>query len=114
MCIRDSSKRGDVKLRFKDYRGTIQDYNIAIEFDPPNSEYFYIRGLAKGGLYDDLGAIKDYNSAIEINPTFSRAFLARGLSKLGIDEIDSGCLDFSKAGELGLMEAYDLIKKFCN
>jgi hypothetical protein len=31
-----------------------------------------------------------------------------------LKQIDSGCLDFSKAGELGYTLAYELIKKYCN
>jgi len=27
---------------------------------------------------------------------------------------DSGCLDLSKAGELGKFEGYEAIKKYCN
>jgi len=27
---------------------------------------------------------------------------------------DSGCLDLSKAGELGYFKAYETIKKYCN
>jgi len=33
-----------------------------------------------------------------------------GLSKLLLGQKDSGCLDLSKAGELGFMDAYDAIK----
>lgn len=37
----------------------------------------------------------------------------RGIAKLNSNQIDSGCLDLSKAGELGYKEAYVLIKKYC-
>ena len=37
----------------------------------------------------------------------------RGLAKIKLGQIDSGCLDFSKAGELGHSEAYNSIKKYC-
>ena len=64
-------------------------------------------------MKDYNGAIKDYNLAIEINPKFSRAYYHRGLTKLILDQKDSGCLDLSKASELGDAEAYDAIKKYC-
>ena len=37
-----------------------------------------------------------------------------GVSKGSLGQLDSACLDFSKAGELGLGEAYDIIKEACN
>jgi len=36
-----------------------------------------------------------------------------GLSKILLGQKDDGCLDLSKAGELGLY-SYDVIKEFCN
>jgi len=38
----------------------------------------------------------------------------RGLDKLLLEQKDNGCLDLSKAGELGLVGAYEAIKEFCN
>jgi hypothetical protein len=31
-----------------------------------------------------------------------------------IGDKNGGCLDLSKAGELGIEKAYEIIKKFCN
>ncbi len=42
------------------------------------------------------------------------AYYNRGLAKIQLGQIDGGCLDLSKAGELGADKAYDLIKKYCN
>jgi len=36
------------------------------------------------------------------------------LAKLGLGQKESGCLDLSKAGELGSEKAYEVIKEFCN
>jgi hypothetical protein len=38
----------------------------------------------------------------------------RGLSKIILGQKDSGCLDLSKAGELGYDRAYEAIEKYCN
>ncbi len=42
------------------------------------------------------------------------AALDWGVAKLGLGQKDSGCLDLSKAGELGFDKAYESIKKYCN
>ncbi|MEK6783296.1 MAG: tetratricopeptide repeat protein [Bacteroidota bacterium] len=129
-------KRGLAKSNLQDHRGAIADYNKAIEkmkwhgafFEhrPDFSEDFIerkivesadvisARGLAKSALQDYRGAIEDFNKAIELNPDDSKPYFSRGLAKLKIGQKDSGCLDFSKSGELGNETAYETIKKYCN
>jgi len=60
------------------------------------------------------GAIQDFNKAIEINPNLAQAYLNRGLAKISLGQKKDGCLDLSKAGEMGLAVAYDSIKEHCN
>ncbi len=60
------------------------------------------------------GAIQDYNKAIKLNPNDARAYMGSGLAKILSGQKNSGCLDLSKAGELGFSEAYDLIKQYYN
>ena len=72
------------------------------------------RGDAKSNLQDYRGAIQDLNKAIELNPNNAKAYNLRGYAKLLLGQKDNGCLDFSKAGELGYAEAYETIKEYCN
>lgn len=58
-------------------------------------------------------AVNEYTNAIKIEPRFPEAWFNRGLVKLIKGEKQDGCIDISKAGELGLNEAYSLIQKFC-
>ena len=44
----------------------------------------------------------------------ARSYLLRGIAKLKLNQKESACLDFSKAGELGDVDAYEAIKNFCN
>jgi tetratricopeptide (TPR) repeat protein len=77
------------------------------------TEYFD-RGNVKYKLEDYQGAISDYNKAIKIDPRDRKAYYNRGAAKLMLDLIDSGCLDLSKAGELGFEKAYEMIREYCN
>ena len=77
------------------------------------SEDFFEKGIAKSNLGDYKGAIQDYNKAIELNPNYVLAYNNRGISKIALGQKVSGCLDLSKAGELGAIQAYDMIKQFC-
>ena len=51
---------------------------------------------------------------IEINPNFTYAYHDRGFAKLLLRQKDNGCLNLSKAGELGHAEASEAIKEYCN
>lgn len=106
--------RGMSKAKLQDYRGAIADYNKAIEIDPDYARPYYNRGVSKAQLQDYRGALADFTTSIVIDPDYADAYYGRGLSKFTLDQKDSGCLDLSKAGELGYPKAYDAIKILCN
>ncbi len=82
-------------------------------FSQTETDYFEI-GNAKYDLEDHRGAVLDYTKAIEINTKYSKAYYYRGFTKNLLGDKNGGCLDWSKAGELGYADAYDMIKKYCN
>jgi tetratricopeptide (TPR) repeat protein len=57
--------RGDLRLRMKDYRGAIEDYDQAIALDANFGHAYIGRGMARLGAGDDAGAFQDLNYAIE-------------------------------------------------
>jgi tetratricopeptide (TPR) repeat protein len=104
---------GNAHLLLKDFSGAIQDFDKAIEINPKFEIAYYNRGLAKS-IDDNRSAIQDFNKAIEIDPNYADAYFGRGLSKYLLEDKIGACLDWSKAGELGLDKAYDVIRKYCN
>ena len=102
------------KDELKDYRGAIEDYTKAIELNSEYSNAYLGRGSSKPNLQDNTGAIEDYTKAIELDPNYSDAYYNRGLSKNSLNDKNGACLDWIKAEELGDVDAYDLIKPYCN
>ena len=51
---------------------------------------------------------------IEIYPDDGNAYLYRGISKIKLGDQNSGCLDISKAGELGASFAYSYLRDYCH
>lgn len=110
--------RGYAKSQLKDYQWAIADFNQAIKFGSKLGSYidwaFYERGNCKAQLKDFRGAKLDFSKAIELEPDFSEAYNYRGVVKIFLGEKNSGCLDLSKAGESGDLDAYKTIDRLCN
>ncbi|MDO5305339.1 MAG: tetratricopeptide repeat protein [bacterium] len=56
-------------------------------------------------------AILGFDKVIETNPSIAEAYYDRGLLKLLIDDNIGAIPDLSKAGEMGIYQAYSVIKK---
>ncbi len=65
-------------------------------------------------LKDYRAALADYDKAIELNPDFAEAYFNRGLTHIFLGNNKQGISDLSKAGELGIVSAYNIIKRFTN
>ena len=72
---------------------------------------YYNKGVVLAELQDYTGAISAFNKAIELKPDFGEAFYNRGYSYLRLGNKDAGISDLSKAGELGIVPSYNLLKR---
>lgn len=62
-------------------------------------------------LLNYRSAILDYNAAINYDPEFAEAYYNRGLSRFYMKDKNKALDDMRKAGELGIQEAYSIIKR---
>ena len=121
MAIENNSKfadalfaRGNVKMKLQDYYGAIDDFTAVIAINENFVEAYFSRGRAKQFLQAYQDAINDCSKIIQINPKNSDAYSMRGILRIEFGDTINGCLDLSKAGELGDLNAYELIKEKCN
>lgn len=97
-----------------DYEHILEDYQVCESVNPkfPFSYYNKAYILCKLGRYHE--AISNLDQAIELQADFAEAYFNRGLTKIYLDDVDGGAEDLSKAGELGIQAAYNVIKRYCN
>jgi tetratricopeptide (TPR) repeat protein len=106
--------RGNVKMKLQDYYGAVDDFTAAITINENYVEAYFARGKAKQFLQAYQDAINDCSKIIQINPKNADAYSMRGILRIEFGDMKNGCLDLSKAGELGDLKAYELIKEKCN
>ncbi|MCF8368821.1 MAG: tetratricopeptide repeat protein [Bacteroidales bacterium] len=91
----------------------IEDYNAAIELDPGFPYAWFNRGNARAIMGDYWGAVRDYTRAIDLEPKLAEAHFNKGLLLIYLNLKGVGCNDISQAGELGMDDAYPIIKRYC-
>lgn len=100
--------------RIPDFSGVLKDYDRVVQLDYNMSFAYYNRGNIKNRTRDFEGAVQDYTVAVAIDPNFAEAFYNRAITLIYLKNTKDACLDLSRAGELGVQEAYSVIKRYCN
>ena len=92
-------------------RSAMSDLDKAIALDPSNAYLYYDRAYLNVANNDYGLAAADYTQAIALDADLAEAYFNRGLVSMHGDNWRDGIADLSKAGELGLYDAYSLIKR---
>ena len=95
-----------------DYEVVMSDLNKTIELAPDFAYAYYNRGRLYFDLKDYSAALADYTKAINLYGDFAEAYFNRGLIYIFLGNNAAGISDLSKAGELGLANSYNIIKRF--
>ena len=111
---------GNTRARVKDQMNISYDYSDAIADMQaavailPDVPYLYYN---LGNLYclskEHIKSIENYTKAIELYAYMGDAYFNRGLVLIYLKDKEKGCIDLSRAGELGVQDAYSVIKKYC-
>lgn len=94
--------------------GVMSDFEKLAEKCPNNSKVLYCYGTFCARMHDYAKAIEILSKAIAEDSQLSYAYYNRGLAYLASGKAQQAKADFSKAGELGLYNAYSLMKKKSN
>ncbi len=94
-----------------EYSRMYEDLDRVIELSPRFYYAYYNRGNLRFAQQDITGAITDYTEALRLQPDLADAYFNRGLAYLKAGDEKRGRADLSKAGELGVMAAYNILKR---
>lgn len=89
----------------------IADLNHVIDLSPRNVYAFFNMGNAYLLTNNYTEAISCYTKAIEFKPDLGEAYYNRGLLYLKLGNRQNGMSDLSKAGELGIVPSYHVLKR---
>ena len=89
----------------------LSDYDKLIELSPRMAIAYFNKGCILLEMENYDAASKAFAQAIELKPDFGEAYYNRGYIELRSGHRDAGIADLSKAGELGIARAYNLIKR---
>ncbi len=99
--------------RSYDYSEAIEDMQEALRI-VPDLPYLHFN---LGNLYclssQLLLSIGSYDKAIGYYPAMGDAYYNRGLVLIYLKDKEKGCIDLSRAGELGVSDAYSVIARYC-
>ena len=103
----------DQVVRQYDCSDAVNDMNQAKEIVPDLPYVYYNLGNLYCLSAEHIASIENYTKAISLWPYMGDAYFNRGLVLIYLKDKEKGCIDLSRAGELGVEEAYGVIKKYC-
>lgn len=94
-----------------DFEIMLRDYDYVVSLQKDFSFAYYNKANMLCAQKDYKAAIEHYSLAIEQDRDFAEAYFNRGLTYIFTGKNDEGIADLSKAGELGIYQAYNLITR---
>ena len=92
----------------------MRDYDKTLEYAPNFAYAWFNRANVLCVQKDFQSAIRNYTNAIDSDPDMAEAYFNRGLTYIYIGDTERGITDLSKAGELGIYQAYNHLKRVRN
>ncbi|MCM1110958.1 MAG: tetratricopeptide repeat protein [Clostridium sp.] len=92
-------------------RLVLADLDHTLELSPEMAVAWYDKGVVLAEMKDYEGAMEAFNQAIRIRPAFGEAYFNRGYVEFRRGHRQAGQADLSRAGELGVVPSYNLLKR---
>ena len=89
----------------------LDDWNRLIDLQPRMAIAYFNKGNTLLEMQDYVEAIQAFDKAIQLDPVLGEAYYNRGYIYLKMGNKERGVADLSKAGELGVIPSYNLLKR---
>ncbi len=110
-----NNDKNNIKTQLKpNYDQALNTLTSLLEDNSDNPFLWYNIGNIHLYMQEFHKAIDDYTMAIKYEKNLAEAYYNRGLTLIYLGEEELANSDLSKAGELGIKEAYAVIKRFFN
>ena len=103
----------DRVARTYDYSEAIADIREALSILPDIPYLYFDLGNLECLSSRFVEALENYDMAIKLYPGMGDAYYNRGLVLIYLKDKEKGCIDLSRAGELGVADSYSVISKYC-
>ena len=103
----------DRVARTYDYSDAIADIKQALAILPDIPYLYFDLGNLECLSSRFVEALENYDMAIKLFPGMGDAYFNRGLVLIYLKDKEKGCIDLSRAGELGVDDSYSVISKYC-
>ena len=104
----------DRVARTYDYSEAIADIREALTILPDIPYLYFDLGNLECLSSRFVEALENYDMAIRLYPNMGDAYYNRGLVLIYLKDKEKGCIDLSRAGELGVADSYSVISKYCS
>ena len=94
------------------YSRALDELQRAVTLEPDLSYAWYNIGVIRFVLHDYRQSREAFTRALNVEPRFPAAYYNRGLACILDGQLQLGLSDLSQAGEYGLYQAYNLIKRY--
>lgn len=92
------------------YTKALDDLNSTLKINSRNTFAWYNKGIIYYELKEFDEALNCFDEAIKLNPDFGNSWYNRALTLYALDKRDEAVRNLSKAGELGVVNAYKILK----
>lgn len=107
----DARMQEDQRLGMHGMAMAASDLDSAIRLDPNLIHAWYNKGYILYNQRDYSEAAACFTKAIELDPEFGAAYYNRGLCYLSAGKKNEAFADLSRAGELGVLPSYNILKR---
>lgn len=105
---------GKQKERKIDFSNEIAIYDECLRLNPSFLYAKYNKAVLMAESGEVIKAVELFDQVLSVKPDFADAYFNRGILNLYLGEKRKAIQDLSRAGELGINDAYNIIKRYGN